>query len=54
MRVLITGGAGFVGANLAAAFRAEAPAHEVVAFDNLRASDWLLLGLQRVGGWRPG
>ena len=36
MRVLITGGAGFVGANLAVAFRAEAAAHEVVAFDNLR------------------
>jgi len=36
MRVLITGGAGFVGASLAVAFRADAAAHEVVVFDNLR------------------
>jgi CDP-paratose 2-epimerase len=36
MRILITGGAGFVGTSLALAFRCEPEAHEVVAFDNLR------------------
>lgn len=36
MRILLTGGAGFVGASLALAFRREYPAAEIVAFDNLR------------------
>jgi CDP-paratose 2-epimerase len=36
MRILITGGAGFVGASLAAAFKEDWPACEVVALDNLR------------------
>ncbi|HMA17957.1 MAG TPA: NAD-dependent epimerase/dehydratase family protein [Thermoanaerobaculia bacterium] len=36
MRILITGGAGFVGSYLARAFRRSDPATRVVAFDNLR------------------
>jgi len=36
MRILITGGAGFVGSNLALAFRREHPTTRVVAFDSLR------------------
>lgn len=36
MRILITGGAGFVGATLARSFRAAEAPPEVVAFDNLR------------------
>jgi CDP-paratose 2-epimerase len=36
MRILITGGAGFVGTTLARSFRAADVLHEVVAFDNLR------------------
>ena len=35
-RILVTGGAGFVGANLAIALAARHPDWEVVAFDNLR------------------
>jgi CDP-paratose 2-epimerase len=36
MRILITGGAGFVGSCLALAFKREHPTARVVAFDNLR------------------
>jgi CDP-paratose 2-epimerase len=36
MRILITGGAGFVGSSLAFFFRERDPAAEIVAFDNLR------------------
>ena len=36
MRVLIAGGAGFVGSSLAIAFRARHPTSEVYAFDNLK------------------
>jgi CDP-paratose 2-epimerase len=36
MRILITGGAGFVGSYLARAFRRSDPGRRVVAFDNLR------------------
>ena len=36
MRVLVTGGAGFVGSRLAIAFRRAHPAARVVALDNLR------------------
>lgn len=36
MKVLITGGAGFVGSRLALAFREKDPSAQVVAFDNLR------------------
>ncbi len=36
MRILITGGAGFVGSSLALAFMEENPANRVVVFDNLR------------------
>lgn len=36
MRLLVTGGAGFVGAGLCRLFRADFPRAEIVAFDNLR------------------
>ena len=36
MKILITGGAGFVGANLATSFKAKMPSATVVAFDNLK------------------
>lgn len=36
MRILVTGGAGFVGSFLALAFRRSGPANRVVAFDSLR------------------
>ncbi len=36
MRILITGGAGFVGSRLALAFREAGPQDEIVALDNLR------------------
>ncbi len=36
MNILITGGAGFVGANLALSFRRDYPSAHIVAFDNLR------------------
>jgi nucleoside-diphosphate-sugar epimerase len=35
MRILITGGAGFVGSNLALALQANVPSAEVVCMDNL-------------------
>ncbi len=36
MKILITGGSGFVGSNLAIAFKSRHPAFQVIAFDNLR------------------
>jgi CDP-paratose 2-epimerase len=36
MKILITGGAGFVGANLALSFRRDDPSAHIVAFDNLK------------------
>ena len=36
MRVLVTGGAGFVGANVAVALTERHPNWEIVTFDNLR------------------
>ena len=44
MKILITGGAGFVGSNLALALRASFPAAEVVCLDNLYRRE---LGVER-------
>ena len=51
MRILITGGAGFVGSNLAMALRAGLPAAEVTCMDNLyrRGSELNLPRLQKAG-----
>jgi len=50
-RVLLTGGAGFVGANVAVALAAEHPDWELVAFDNLhrRGSELNLARLEAAG-----
>lgn len=50
-RVLVTGGAGFVGANLAVALAERHPAWEVLALDNLRrrGSELNLLRLRAAG-----
>jgi nucleoside-diphosphate-sugar epimerase len=47
MRILITGGAGFVGSHLSLSFKREKPDSTVIAFDNLkhRGSE---LALQRL------
>jgi len=51
MRVLVTGGCGFVGANVALALRAKNPDWELVAFDNLkrRGSELNLARLRDAG-----
>lgn len=51
MKILITGGAGFVGGALARHFRQCDPAHDVTVFDNLRrrGSEWNLAGLRSIG-----
>src|SRR5437660_9671515 len=36
MKILITGGAGFVGSSMAFAFKRESPLHTVVVVDNLK------------------
>jgi len=38
MRILITGGCGFVGSNLAMALKKDFPAYSILAFDNLKRS----------------
>jgi CDP-paratose 2-epimerase len=50
-KILITGGAGFVGSNLALRFKQSRPAAEVTAFDNLRrrGSELILSRLKRGG-----
>src|SRR5688500_3110101 len=50
-RVLVTGGAGFVGANLAVGLAERHPGHEIVAFDNLkrRGSELNLQRLREAG-----
>src|SRR5207248_10177371 len=51
MTVLVTGGAGFVGANLCVALAARDPTREIVAFDNLkrRGSELNLPRLREAG-----
>lgn len=51
MKILITGGAGFVGANFAVSFKKEDPAMTVVAVDNLkrRGSEFNLALFKQVG-----
>ena len=51
MRILVTGGAGFVGSSLAVSFKRDWPQAEVVALDNLRrrGSELILDRLRRVG-----
>jgi CDP-paratose 2-epimerase len=50
MKILVTGGAGFVGSNLALMLKREQPAAEVCAFDNLRRrGSELALGRLRDG-----
>lgn len=51
MRILITGGAGFVGSNLALALRAAFPTAEIVCLDNLyrRGSELNLPRLEKAG-----
>lgn len=51
MRILITGGAGFVGGSLARSFLRAAGKHAVVLFDNLRrrGAEWNLAGLVAEG-----
>ena len=51
MRILITGGAGFVGSNLALALRTELPGAEVVCLDNLyrRGSELNVPRLEKAG-----
>ncbi len=50
-RIVVTGGAGFVGATLAVAFKQRHPETEVIAFDNLRrrGSELNLAKLQNAG-----
>jgi CDP-paratose 2-epimerase len=51
MKILITGGAGFVGSHLAFAFREQFPSAKITAFDNLhrRGSEGNLQALQHSG-----
>lgn len=51
MRILVTGGAGFVGSSLAVLLKRERPRAEVVALDNLkrRGSELILRRLQQAG-----
>jgi CDP-paratose 2-epimerase len=50
-RILVTGGAGFIGSNIALAFKRDRPAALVVAFDNLkrRGSELVLERLRASG-----
>src|SRR5262245_18310297 len=50
-RILITGGAGFVGSNLALSFKRDRPSATVIAFDNLkrRGSEFALSRLRHGG-----
>jgi len=50
-RILITGGAGFIGSNLALSFKRDRPSATIIAFDNLRRrGSELALSRLRAGG----
>jgi CDP-paratose 2-epimerase len=51
MKIVITGGAGFVGSNIAVSLKEKYPSYSIVAFDNLkrRGSELNLLGFKQRG-----